>query len=310
MTSEGTIAAPSGSGAGKHGVRSFGSGGRDERRSSVTLFLVMSLVLVYCLLPLLWLIVNTTKNNSGLFDSFGLWFGHGFHLGANLREVFTYQGGIYRRWLENTVLYTVVGAGGAALIAALGGYGLAKYRFRGQKVVHIVVLSSVMVPPAALAVPTYLLFSRIHLVNTIWAVIVPSLASPFGFYLMRVYALDAVPDEVIDAARVDGAGELRIFRNIAWRLLVPGFVTVLLLQVVATWNNYFLPLIVLNDPRLFPLTVGLSQWNSQATAGGAGAQALYPLVITGSLIALLPLLVVFLFLQRYWRSGLATGSVK
>jgi len=302
MTGEGTTK--------RVAVRSFGSGGQNERRSSVTLSLVMWLVLVYCLLPLLWLIVNATKNNAGLFDSFGLWFGHGFHFSENLREVFTYQGGIYRRWLENTVLYTVVGAGGAALIAAFGGYGLAKYRFRGQKVVYIAVLGAVMVPPAALAVPTYLLFSRIHLVNTIWAVIVPSLASPFGFYLMRVYALDAVPDEVIDAARVDGAGELRIFRNIAWRLLVPGFVTVLLLQVVATWNNYFLPLIVLNDPRLFPLTVGLSQWNSQATAGGAGAQALYPLVITGSLIALLPLLVVFLFLQRYWRSGLATGSGK
>lgn len=290
--------------------RSLGRTHRSRAPESTTLTVLMALILVYCLLPLVWLIVNATKNNDGLFATFGLWFGHGFHLIGNLHQVFTYQGGIYGRWFENTVLYTVVGAGGATLIAALGGYALAKFRFRGRRLVYSTVLGTIMVPPAALAVPTYLLFSRIHLVNTVWAVIVPSLASPFGFYLMRVYALDAVPDELIDAARVDGAGEFRIFRDIAWRLLTPGIVTVLLLQVVVTWNNYFLPLIVLNDPKLFPLTVGLSQWNSQATAGGAGAQALYPLVITGSLITLLPLLCIFLCLQRYWRSGLTLGSVK
>jgi len=116
---------------------------------------------------------------------------------------------------------------------------------------------------------------------------------------------------MIEAARIDGAGELRIFFSIALRLMAPGLVTVLLFQLVHTWNNYFLPLIVLNQSDKFPLTVGLSLWNQLANAGGVSSiQPLYPLVITGSLLAVLPLCVAFVFLQRFWQSGIAAGSVK
>ncbi len=126
-----------------------------------------------------------------------------------------------------------------------------------------------------------------------------------------VYAQDAEPESMLEAARLDGAGEGRIFWSIALRLMGPGFVTVLLFQLVATWNNYFLPLIVLNQSDKFPLTVGLSLWNKLANAGGVSlAEPLYPLVITGSLVAVLPLIVAFVFLQRYWQSGIATGGVK
>jgi multiple sugar transport system permease protein len=166
-----------------------------------------------------------------------------------------------------------------------------------------------MVPSTALAVPTYLLFSRVGLVDTPFAVILPSLLSPIGLYLMRIYADAAVPDDLINAARVDGAGELRIFFQVAFRLLVPGFITVLLFTLVATWNNYFLPLIMLNNSSWFPVTVGLAQWNAQATGGG-GAQALFNIVITGSLLSIIPLAVAFLLLQRYWQSGLALGGVR
>lgn len=141
--------------------------------------------------------------------------------------------------------------------------------------------------------------------------ILPSLISPFGLYLMRIYAEDAVPDSLIEAARMDGAGELRIFCTIALRLLAPGLVTVVLFTLVATWNNYFLPLIMLNDPSLYPITVGLSRWADQAQNGGAGASSdLLALVVTGSLISIVPLVLAFLMLQRYWQSGLATGGVK
>jgi len=126
---------------------------------------------------------------------------------------------------------------------------------------------------------------------------------------MRVYAADAVDDSLLEAARIDGAGELRIFFQIALRLLSPGVVTVVLFTLVATWNNYFLPFIMLNDPKLFPVTVGLAQWNAQASGGG-GAEAVFSLVITGSLISVIPLAVAFLLLQRYWQSGLSAGSVK
>lgn len=279
------------------------------RRPSTVLTVILVGMLVYFLVPLLWLAINATKTNVGLFESFGLWFHSDFALFSNIRDVLTYNGGIYVRWFANTVLYAVTGAGGAALLAALAGYSLAKYDYPGKRLLFAIVLGAIMIPTTALAIPTYLLLSEVRLVDTPLAVIIPSLASPFGLYLMRVYAASAVPDELLEAGRIDGASEFRIFRSVALRLLAPGFVTVLLFQLVAVWNNYFLPLIVLNNPDYFPLTVGLIQWNSQANAGG-GAQAVFPLVITGSLMAIIPLIVVFLVLQRYWQSGLATGGVK
>jgi multiple sugar transport system permease protein len=282
--------------------------GRRVRRSSVATFL-LTVYLVYSLLPLFWLIVSATKSNSDLFSSFGLWFAKRFNLLANLREVFTYSGGVYVRWLGNTALYAVVSAVGAAFLATLAGYALAKFEFRGRNAVFAVILGSIMVPQTALVIPIYLLLSEVHIINTPLAVILPSLVSPFAVYLMRVYAQNSVPDELIDAARVDGANELKIFLRVAFRILVPGFVTVLLFTFVATWNNYFLPLVVLSDPKLYPLTVGLASWNQEANANG-GAQVLYTLVITGALVAIIPILLAFLFLQRYWRGGLAFGSVR
>jgi multiple sugar transport system permease protein len=284
-----------------------------KRKRSSALTAVMVLMLAYTMLPLVWLLLSSTKDSGSLFSSFGLWFGHGFHLGDNVHTVLTYDGGIYLRWFVNTLLYAVVGAGGAAIIAALGGYALAKYDFRGRRLLSALVLGAVTIPGTALAVPTYLLFSRIGIVDTPWAVIIPALASPFGLYLMRVYATDAIPDELLEAARIDGAGEVRTFFTVSLRLLAPGFVTVLLFALVATWNNYFLPLIVLSDPKWFPLTVGLAQWNSLASgAAGSGATTtgFYPMVVTGSLLAIVPLVVAFLLLQRFWQSGLAAGSVK
>lgn len=285
-----------------------GGGGRTHRRSVVLTAMLLGL-LAYFFLPLAWLVINSTKSTTGLFESFGLWFASDFHLFENIRDTLTYDGGIYGRWFLNTVLYAVVGAGGAALLAALGGYGVAKFDFPGRRLLLAGVLGAVMVPVTALAIPTYLLMSSVQLVDTPFAVIIPSLASPFGLYLMWIYAAAAVPDELLEAARIDGAGELRIFWSVAMRLLAPGFVTVLLFQLVHVWNNYFLPLIVLNDPAWFPLTVGLQQWNGQAYQVG-GAQAVFTIVITGSLLAIIPLIVVFLVLQRYWQSGLAMGGVK
>ncbi|GLJ80754.1 carbohydrate ABC transporter permease [Microbacterium imperiale] len=278
------------------------------RRKSLVLTVVMSLFILYTLLPLFWLIINATKTQGDLFTTFGLWFGDSFNLWNNIVETFTYRDGIFVRWLGNTLLYVVVGAGGATVLATMAGYGLAKYNFRGRKAVFAVVIGAVAVPGTALAVPTFLMFSQLGLTNTPWAIIIPSLISPFGLYLMWVFASDAVPTELLEAARMDGASEMRTFFTISTKLLMPGIVTVLLFAVVATWNNYFLPLIMLSDPAWYPLTVGLNQWNAQAT--GAAAQPIYNLVITGSLLSIIPIVVAFLLLQRFWQSGLSAGSVK
>ena len=280
-----------------------------EKRRSTMLTVVLWICVLYFVLPLFWLVISSTKNNADLFTSFGLWFGKDFSLFQNLGDVFSVQGGIFAHWALNTALYAGVSAVGASLLATMAGYAFAKYDFPGGKALFSVILGAIMIPLTALAIPTYLLFSSAGLTNTPWAVILPSLVSPFGVFLMRVYAADAVPDSLVEAARMDGAGEFRIFWQVSIRLLGPGIVTVFLFALVATWNNYFLPLIMLNTQELYPLTVGLAQQQSASAAGG-GSQALFSTVITGSLVSVVPLIVAFLYLQRYWQTGLATGGVK
>jgi multiple sugar transport system permease protein len=280
---------------------------RPERKSTL-LTIAMLACAAYFLLPLYWLLVASTKSNADLFSSFGLWFAD-FSLIDNLRQVFTADNGVFGRWMFNSLIYSVVSAVGGALLATAAGYAFAKYTFPGGKAMFSIILGAIMVPTTALAIPTYLLFARAELTDTAWAIILPSLVSPFGVYLMRVYAADAVDTSLIEAARVDGVGEIRIFFQVALRLLVPGAVTVLLFGLVSTWNNYFLPLIMLSTPERFPLTVGLAQWQSTASAG-SGSQAMFSTVITGSLVSIIPLIIAFLVLQRYWQSGLSTGGVK
>ncbi|OKK17900.1 ABC transporter permease [Streptomyces sp. CB02488] len=277
-------------------------------RPSIPLTLVTGVVVLYTLAPLLWLVINATKSQRGLFDSFGLWFADDFNLWDNITRTLTYDDGAFVRWFLNTLLYVTAGAGGATVLAVLGGYALAKYDFPGRRAVFAVVIGAVAVPGTALAVPTFLMFSNMGLTNTPWAVIIPSLISPFGLYLMWVFASEAVPPGLLEAARIDGSSELRTFFTIALPLLMPGTITVLLFSMVATWNNYFLPLIMIKDPDWYPLTLGLNAWNAQAQT--AGGEAVFDLIITGSLLTIVPIVAAFLLLQRYWQSGLAAGSVK
>ncbi|MDQ1513378.1 MAG: multiple sugar transport system permease protein [Microbacteriaceae bacterium] len=279
------------------------------RRRNSLLTVMMWICGLYFAFPLVWLLLSATKDNFDLFGTFGFWFAPRFALFDNLAAVFTTDDGIYLRWFVNTVVYALASAFGAALFSTMAGYAFAKYRFPGGNALFSITLGAVMIPLTALAIPTYLLFSAAGLTNTAWAVILPSVVSPFGVYLMRVYSAEAVPDSLIEAARVDGAGELRTFWQIGLRLLGPGIITVFLFSLVATWNNYFLPLIMLNSSELFPLTVGLAQEQAASAAGG-GAKVLFSTVITGAVVSVVPLVAAFLYLQRYWQSGLSTGSVK
>jgi multiple sugar transport system permease protein len=283
-------------------------GRADKQRSSWLLTVIMIICAGYFLLPLFWLVVASTKSNADLFSSFGLWFAN-FNLIENIQTVLTVQDGVFIRWVVNSFIYAVVSAVGAALLATAAGYAFAKYQFPGGTALFAIILGAVTIPSAALTVPTYLLFAQAKLTDTYWAIILPSLVAPFGVFLMRVYAAEAVDTTLLEAGRVDGVGELRIFFTIAFRLLLPGSVTVLLFSLVATWNNYFLPLIMLNSAEKFPLTVGLAQW-SATSASGSGSQALFSTVITGSLLSIIPLVIAFLFLSRYWESGLTAGGVK
>lgn len=275
--------------------------------SSVGAMFFLVICTIYFLVPFFWLIVSSTKSQGDLFATFGLWFAPNFNLWNNLQQLFTYQDGLYVTWLLNTLLYAGVGSIVGTFLAAMAGYALAKYTFRGRNLIFSTVLGAILVPVTALALPLYLMMSTLNLTNTYWAVLLPSIVSPFGVYLSRIYAASSVPDELLEAARIDGAGEFRTFATIAMRLMVPALVTVLLFQFVAVWTNYFLPLVMLSDEKLFPVTVGLQTWN--VTTGGAN-KFLYPLIVTGALVSAIPLLIGCGLLQRFWRGGLGAGSVK
>lgn len=287
---------------------------RGSRRQTryISLQVVLGILMVYFLVPFWWVVVNSSKTSAGLFGGgSALWFADDIDYLGNLTQLFTYGGGIYVQWLLNSAMYAIVGGIGATALAVLAGYGFAKYRFAGRRFGFAVLLGAVMVPSTALVIPTFVLFSQAGITNTIWAVILPTLLNPFGVYLMCVYARDAVPDELIDAARVDGAGEFRVFLQVALPMLRPAIVTVLLLSVVSSWNNYFLPLAMLSDNRLFPVTVGIGLWQATAsTYGAAGGESLWSIIILGSLVSVVPLVIAFLTLQKYWQGGLSIGSLK
>ncbi|WP_055479236.1 carbohydrate ABC transporter permease [Sphaerimonospora mesophila] len=292
-------------------MRTGRSGARRPPQRNLPMQVLLGFLVVYFLVPFWWVIVNSSKDAPGLFGGGStLWFTDRIDYFENLRQLFTYDGGIYGRWILNSTLYALAGGLGATILAVMAGYGFAKYRFAGRRFGFSILLGALMVPATALVIPTFVMFSGLGLTNTIWAVILPSLLNPFGVYLMHVYARDAVPDEILDAARADGAGEVRTFLQVAFPLMRPAVVTVLLLSAVASWNNYFLPLAMLSDNRLFPVTVGLGVWQGIASANNAGSTSLWSLIILGALVSVIPLIIAFFTLQRHWRGGLSVGGLR
>ncbi|MFJ1954352.1 carbohydrate ABC transporter permease [Streptomyces microflavus] len=273
--------------------------------SSVPVFAFMALIAAYMLLPIYWLLISATKSQGDLVSTPGL-LPADWHLGENLSALFSQQDGVYLHWLGNSLAYAGFGAAVGTLLAAMAGYALAVYTFKGREVVFSVILGGVLVPATALALPLFLLFAEVDATNTFWAVFLPSVVSPFGVYLARIFADSSIPVEVIEAARIDGAGEWTIFRAVALRMMSPALVTVFLFQFVVIWNNFLLPLIMLQDERLYPVTLGLFTWQSQTSR----APELQTLTLVGALVSVVPIVITFLMLQRYWRAGLAAGAVK
>jgi multiple sugar transport system permease protein len=278
---------------------------RESLLSRTAAMIIMGVCTVYFLVPIWWLFVGASKSREQFSGTAPLWFAD-FNLVDNISELLAYRDGVFLRWMANSLMYT----GGAALLgtllAAMCGYALAKYRFPGRETLFTIVLGGVLVPATALALPLFLIFSQVEATNTFWSVFLPSLVNPFGVYLARIYATASVPDELLEAARLDGSGEVRSFFTVSVRLMFPALVTIFLFHFVAVWNNFLLPLIMLGDERLFPVTLGLYSWNTQVNQ----IPELRGLVIIGALLSITPLVVAFLFLQRFWRSGIGAGAVK
>ncbi|WP_396653429.1 carbohydrate ABC transporter permease [Microbacterium sp. WCS2018Hpa-23] len=297
-----SIVAP---GRGSRGKAPRGKAARESGISRTGAMLIMAVFTVYFLLPLWWLLVASSKDTGDILTTAPLWFAD-FHLLDNIAELFAYRDGVYLRWLMNSVLYAALGGAIATLLAAMAGYALAKYRFPGRDLMFDIVLGGVLVPATALALPLFLIFSQAQLTNTFWSVFLPSIVSPFGVYLARIFAASSVPDELLEASRLDGAGEIRTFFTVSIRLMTPALVTMFLFQFVAIWNNFFLPMIMLRSEDLFPVVFGLYNWNNQLNQ----LPELRGLVLIGALLSVIPLIVTFLLLQRFWRNGLGAGALK
>jgi multiple sugar transport system permease protein len=284
------------------------SGELSGKRGGSRLIVIIGLVLfaIYSIGPAWWLVVSSTKTKEDLYTTDAMWFAN-FSLFDNLSSLFTYQDGIFGVWMWNSTLYAFAGSIGHTLVSLAAGYGLAMYSFRGKGTTMGFIIGSFLIPGALLTIPSYLLFVQMGLYDTIWAMIIPAFFSPFAVYLAKIYAEGAVPSELLEAARIDGAGEYRIFFQIAFRLMTTAGATIFLLHFVGSWNAFFGPMVFLRGADKWPVMLGLYSWLQRGTDSTVD---LTGMVITGSLVATIPMVVLMVAMQRYWRSGVAMGSLK
>ena len=261
---------------------------------------------LYCVLPVVWILIASTKTNDELFSTapFAPQFNGGFWV--NMQALFSFNHGIFGQWALNSAIYAIGGGILSTAVAGAAGYALGKYRFAGSKWIFRVIVAAVLLPQVMLVIPQFLLLAKFGMTNNYASVILPQLVSPFAIYLCKIYAEASVPDEIMEAARIDGGSEWRIFWSVGSRLMLPALVTVFLLQFIGIWNNYLLPYTMLNNDQLFPLTEGLN--SLMIITGGQAAQ--YSIVVAGVLVSIVPLAILFLSLQRYWKLDLISGGVK
>jgi multiple sugar transport system permease protein len=219
---------------------------------------------------------------------------------ANYRELFAHSG--MGRYLANSVLLAAAATALSLVFNVMAGYAFAKLRFTGRDRIFKLMLGALVIPGQVAMVPLFLLLKHLGLVNSYGGVIVPALASIFGIFLVRQYAL-SIPDDLLEAARIDGASEWRIFGSVVVPLLRPIIVTLAVFTLLGTWNDFMWPLIVLTDRELYTLPVALASLSREHVQDNE-------LMMAGSVLTTLPVLLVFLALQRYYLQGLMMGSVK
>jgi multiple sugar transport system permease protein len=277
-----------------------------SRTSRILVVTGLTMFVIYALAPVWFLVVSATKSQQDLYSTNGLWFAR-FNLWENLSRLVTYHDGIFLRWMGNSLLYGVSSTVGMTLICVACGYGLAMYEFRGRGVLMACIIGSFLVPGALLTIPSFLLFTHLGLVDTPWAVILPGFFTPLSVYLAKVYAEGVIPRELLEAARIDGAGEYRIFFQIGVRLMSTGAATVFLLGFIGSWNAFYFPLVFLRGEDKWTVMLGLYSWLNVKVDQSID---LTSLVEAGALVSLIPMVALMLSMQRYWRSGITLGSLK
>lgn len=268
---------------------------------------VLAAAATLIVIPLVWLLCASLKRNEDFFTSLFLPRGEGFlgvAWGRLTLEHFEalIPLGIARAALVSVFLASVT-AVVATLAAAMGGFALARLRFRGRRTVEALVLAAIVIPPTLLLAPGYQLLFQLGLLDTMAGLILPAAAPAFGVYLFRQATISSVPPQLLEAARIDGCGDVAAFFRIALPLVMPMASAFLMITFLGTWNNFLTPQVVLQTPSNFPLAVTVAQLR------GVYYQE-YGLLMAGTLVSIAPLLLLFLLLQRDFISGLTSGAVK
>lgn len=264
---------------------------------------MLLLLAVYFLIPIWWAVVASTKLYSAAFTGNPLWFN-----GPTLfNYVYAFTNSSLPLWLLNSLIESGSAGVLGAFLAAMAGFALGKYSFRGRHALTLVVAVGLMIPSTAIAFPTFVLEQQLGLVNTYQGVIFPTAVSAFGAYFMTIYAEESIPKEVLDAARMDGASEWQVFSKIALRYFKPALVTIFIIIFAGTWNNYLLPLFVLRDASLYMLPQGLA---SVLINGSTFPNLQYAIQLSGSVVTILLMVGLFVALEKYIEAGLGLGAVR
>jgi len=268
---------------------------------------------LFFVIPIVWLLLASTKSPHDLITTGPFTAGTFSDLSANWHELVTFQDGIVFRWLGNSAYYSV-----AALVITLvttipAGYALALSSFRGRQLLLTTTLVVMLIPNTALVLPIFLELSAVGLIGKPLAAILPFSFFPFGVYLTYIYFSTSVPRDLLDAARIDGCGELAVFLRVAMPLATPVIALVGFFSFVANWNNFFLPFLTVPGPRS-PIQVGLTDLLSNVpsfnpTSAGVTAIQL-PTLAVATVLSVLPVLLIFLFSQRFLVAGLTAGGTK
>jgi multiple sugar transport system permease protein len=286
-----------------------------SRRISIAVTaLLLFVLLVFFVLPVIWLLLAPTKTAADLVNEGPLAFGSLHNVARAWQNLTSFEGGIVFVWLKNSAIYSVGSLVLTLATSVPAGYALALTRFRGRRLLLSITLLVMIMPSAALVLPMFLELNRLRLIGTAWSIILPFSFFPFGVYLVYIYFATSLPAEVLEAARIDGAGEWRTFTSIALPLAKPVVALVAFFSFVGNWNNFFLPYLVLPNSKQFPIQVGLNQLLSSTPSfnpvAGAGLNITSPELALSIIIAILPVLVVFLFSQRALVSGMLAGATK
>jgi multiple sugar transport system permease protein len=290
------------------GIRLLGLGAR---------MAILVVFAIFFIAPVLWLILAPTKSDHALITSSPFSFGSFHNVAQAWNHLDAYSDHLYRRWIANTLLYSLSATAITLAISIPAGYGLALGKFPGRRVILTLTLVVMIMPAASLVLPIFLELNAVHLIGSVFSVILPFSFFPFGVYLAYIYYATSIPSELLDAARVDGCGEWLTFRRVALPLAKPVVALVFFFSFVANWNNFFLPYVVLADSNQYPITVGLSNllastpsFNPAVGGGGQSVNIFKPELALATLLAVIPVAIVFLLSQRALVRGTLGGAVK